>query len=116
MPLVKPLARTRSVATDDSLTIADSKSRRGLNPAAFYVLLGNKLFHLRLHPCQERFSRSRPYPGPLKLEDFLALSTNLRAHALDFRAEYSIGFGYQKKTPPYLACYRRELSCPGRCA
>jgi len=38
MPLVKPLARTRSVATDDSLTIADSKSRRGLNPAAFYVL------------------------------------------------------------------------------
>jgi hypothetical protein len=89
MPLVKPLARTRSVATDDSLTIADSKSRRGLNPAAFYVLLGNKLFHLRLHPCQERFSRSRPYPGPLKLEDFLALSTNLRAHALDFRAEYS---------------------------
>jgi len=75
--------------TAEAATSQNARTRLPRFSHLHLVSLGNKLFHLRLHPCQERFSRSRPYPGPLKLEDFLALSTNLRAHALDFRAEYS---------------------------
>jgi hypothetical protein len=37
-----------------------------------------------MHPCKKEFSRGGGYPCPLKMEDFLALSSYLDAHVLDF--------------------------------
>lgn len=38
---------------------------------------------LLLHSAEEEFSRGGQYPGPLKLQDFLALSPELNAHVID---------------------------------
>jgi hypothetical protein len=39
---------------------------------------------LRQHSPEQEFSRCCPDAGALKLEDFLALSSDLGAHVLDF--------------------------------
>lgn len=58
------------------------------------VPLFDKPLHLGLHSLEQRFSRSRSYPGPLELEDFLTLAADLRAHVLDLRADvFECGHG-----------------------
>jgi hypothetical protein len=39
---------------------------------------------LGLHPAKQQFGRYRVDPGPLELEDVLALPSDLKAHTLDF--------------------------------
>ncbi|MBT1516252.1 hypothetical protein KIP88_38000 [Bradyrhizobium sp. SRL28] len=46
--------------------------------------LSTKVVDFGVHPCKEEFSRGSGNPCPLKLEDFLALSSDLGAHVLDF--------------------------------
>jgi hypothetical protein len=55
------------------------------------LLFGFELFSLRTqavdlieHPLEKGFRRGCGNPGPLKLEDLLALSPYLGAHAFDF--------------------------------
>jgi len=43
-----------------------------------------KVLDLRQHPPQQKLSRCSSDPGALKPEDFLALSSDLDAHVLDF--------------------------------
>jgi hypothetical protein len=51
------------------------------------IALRTEVVHFRLHPRQESFCRGRRDPCSLKLQDLLALPTNLRAHTLDLRAD-----------------------------
>ena len=51
------------------------------------VSLRAKPIKLVEHPLKEGFGGGGGYPGPLELEDFLALAAYLRAHMLDFRAD-----------------------------
>jgi hypothetical protein len=51
------------------------------------IPLLDKALHFGLHALEQRFSRSRAYPGPLELEDFLSLAADLRAHVLDLGAD-----------------------------
>jgi hypothetical protein len=46
--------------------------------------LSTKVVDFGVHPSKEEFSRGGGNPRPLKLEDFLALSSDLDAHMLDF--------------------------------
>jgi hypothetical protein len=46
--------------------------------------LSTKVVDFGVHPSKEEFSRGGGNPCPLKLEDFLALPSDLDAHVLDF--------------------------------
>jgi hypothetical protein len=48
------------------------------------IPLGAKIVDFRVHPSKEKFSRGGREPCPLKLQDLLALPSDLDAHVLDF--------------------------------
>lgn len=68
------------------LTAPENPAFWQLFPLQLVPLLA-KPFDFDVHPPEEKFSRGRGDPCPLKLEDFLALALHLDAHALDFSSE-----------------------------
>jgi len=67
------------------ITLSDPAYFRLCSPT-IRVAIGTQVVGRRLHPRQQRLSGQRADTGTLQRLDFLALSSNLGAHALDFSA------------------------------